>query len=43
MCVIVSAFEQWRHYAAHALETIRVLSDHNNLKYFMSTKVLSGK
>jgi hypothetical protein len=40
---IVEAFRTWRHYLEHALSTIRVLSDHNNLRYFMTTKELSSK
>lgn len=40
---IVEAFKTWRHYLEHAPSTIRVLSDHNNLRYFMTTKELSSK
>ena len=40
---IVESFKTWRHYLEHAPSTIRVLSDHNNLRYFMTTKELSSK
>ena len=40
---IVEAFKTWRHYLEHAPSTIRVLSDHDNLRYFMTTKELSAK
>jgi hypothetical protein len=43
LSAIVESFRQWRHYLEHAPSTIRVLSDHNNLKYFMTTKELSPK
>jgi hypothetical protein len=40
---IVESFKTWRHYLEHAPSTIRVLSDHNNLRYFMTTKELTPK
>lgn len=40
---IVESFSQWRHYLEHAPDTIRVLTDHNNLRYFMTTKELTPK
>ena len=43
LSAIVLAFRQWRQYLEHAAFTIRVLSDHNNLRYFMTTKELSPK
>jgi hypothetical protein len=43
LSAIVEAFRQWRHYLEYAPSTIRVLSDHNNLRYFMTTKELSPK
>jgi hypothetical protein len=32
---IVQYFKMWRYYLKHAQHTTRMLSDHNNLKYFM--------
>jgi hypothetical protein len=38
---IVKCFKQWQHYLEHAMHMTRMLTDHNNLKYFMSMKNLS--
>ena len=43
LSAIVESFKTWRHYLEYAPSTIRVLSDHNNLRYFMTTKELSPK
>lgn len=43
LCAIVESFKQWRHYLEYSPDTIRVLTDHNNLKYFMTTKELTPK
>jgi hypothetical protein len=43
LSAIVESFKTWRHYLEHALSTIWVLSDYNNLRYFMTTKELSPK
>jgi hypothetical protein len=43
LAAIVEAFREWRHYLEHALSTIQVLSNHNNLRYFMTTKELLPK
>ncbi|RYN56960.1 hypothetical protein AA0117_g13232 [Alternaria alternata] len=43
LSAIVESFKTWRHYLEHAPSTIRVLSDYNNLRYFMTTKKLSPK
>jgi transposase InsO family protein len=40
---IVQSFKTWRHYLEHAPSTIRVVTDHNNLRYFMTTKELTPK
>ena len=40
---IVECFRTWRHYFEYAPDTIRVLTDHHNLKYFMTTKSLTPK
>jgi hypothetical protein len=41
LMAIVWAFEEWRPKLEGALHPIQVLSDHKNLEYFMSTKVLN--
>ena len=43
LLAIVAAFREWRHYLEGARFPIVVLTDHNNLRYFMTTKVLSGR
>jgi hypothetical protein len=41
MLTIVSAFKEWRRYLRGGAHTISVFTDHNNLKYFMTTKMLN--
>lgn len=43
LLAIVMSFKQWRHYLQGAQHTVTVISDHNNLKYFMTTKSLNGR
>ena len=40
---IVLGFKTWRHYLQGSKHLICVISDHNNLCYFMTTKELSAK
>jgi hypothetical protein len=40
---IVQFFKTWRYYLEHALLTIWVVTDYNNLRYFMTTKELTPK
>ena len=40
---IVLGFKNWRHYLQGSKHPIRVITDHNNLRYFMSTKELNAK
>jgi hypothetical protein len=40
---IVECFKQWRHYLEGSRYPVRVLTDHNNLRYFMTTKRLNGR
>ena len=40
---IVRAFKEWRPELEGALHPIQVLSDHRNLEYFMSTKLLNRR
>ena len=38
---MVDAFKQWRHYCEGATNQVQVYSDHQNLEYFTTTKVLN--
>ena len=40
---IVEAFKTWRHYLEGSQHEVLVLTDHNNLRWFMNTKSLSSK
>jgi len=41
LLAIVESMRHWRHYLEGSCNLVQVLSDHNNLKFFMTTKVLS--
>jgi hypothetical protein len=41
MLAIVSVFKEWRRYLERAGNPILVFSDHKNLEYFTTTKVLN--
>src|SRR5258708_38985146 len=41
LLAIVMCFKEWRHHLEGAVEQIKVLSDHKNLEYFLTTKTLS--
>ena len=43
LLAVVEAFKQWRHYLQGAKEETIVRSDHHNLKYFTTTKELTGR
>ncbi|KFY19162.1 hypothetical protein V493_08103, partial [Pseudogymnoascus sp. VKM F-4281 (FW-2241)] len=43
LLAIVRSFEQWRHYFEGSQYPIEVLTDHNNLKYFMETTALTRR
>jgi hypothetical protein len=43
LMAIVRAFEEWQPELEGALHPIQVLSDHKNLEYFMSTKLLNRR
>ena len=43
MLAIVGAFKHWRHYLEGAAQAVRVLTDHNNLKGFITLKQLNGR
>jgi hypothetical protein len=41
LMAIIRAFEEWRREIQGTLQPIQVLSDHKNLEYIMSTKLLN--
>jgi hypothetical protein len=43
LMAIIRCFEEWRAELESSSHPIRVLSDHKNLEYFMSTKLLSRR
>jgi len=43
LLAIVDAFKHWRRYCQGATHQVQVLSDHHNLEYFTTTKVLNRR
>jgi len=43
LLAVVDAFKHWRRYCEGAAHQVQVLSDHQNLEYFMTTKVLNRR
>ena len=43
LLAIVDAFKHWRRYCEGAENQIQVFTDHHNLEYFTTTKVLNGR
>ena len=43
LLAIYKAFRNWRHYLEGAPETIQVVTDHKNLKYFSTVHLLSHR
>ena len=43
LLAIVDAFKHWRRYCERAVHQIQVSSDHENLEYFTTTKVLNRR
>ena len=43
MLTIIQSMKHWRHYLEGAKFPIQILSDHKNLKIFMTTKVLNRR
>jgi len=43
LLAIVRDFEEWRPHLESAPEAIKVLTDHKNLEYFMTTKLLNRR
>ena len=40
---IVAAFQQWRHYLENNHHSVTILTNHNNLRYFMKTTALNRR
>ena len=40
---IVLSFKNWRHYLQNSKHVINVITNHNNLRYFMTTKKLNAR
>lgn len=38
---IIKAFKQWQHYLLENLQPVRIQTDHANLRYFFTTKILN--
>ena len=43
LLALVDSFKHWRHYLEGSQFPIQAVTDHNNLRYFMTTKVLSRR
>ena len=43
LLIIVAVFKQWKHYLKNNFYSIKILSDHNNLKKLMTKKELNLK
>jgi hypothetical protein len=43
LLAIVEMFRAWRHYLSGAKFPVKVITDHKNLTYFLTTKVLTGR
>ena len=43
LMAIIRCFEEWRAELQSSINPIRVLSDHKNLEYFMTNKLLSRR
>ena len=43
LLAIFAAFKEWRHYLEGILNTIEVITDHKNLEYFATTKLLTRR
>ena len=43
LLTIIMTFKQWRHYLKSSRHSVTVLTDHNNLRYFMTTTSLNRR
>jgi RNase H-like domain found in reverse transcriptase len=41
LLAIFEAFQRWQHYLEGSADPIDVVTDHKNLKYFSTTKLLT--
>ena len=43
LLTVITSFKMWRHYLKKAQHLIQVITDHHNLRYFLSTKPLTQR
>ena len=43
LLAIIEAFQEWRPYLSGTTYEVQVYTDHKNLRYFTTTKVLNGR
>jgi len=43
LLAIVDTFKHWRRYCKGSVHQVQVFSDHQNLEYFMTTKILNRR
>ena len=43
MLAIIASFKQWQRYLEGASHPIAIYTDHKNLEYFMTTKILNRR
>ena len=43
LLAVVACFKEWRHYLEGSRYPVAVITDHNNLRYFMTTKELTRR
>lgn len=43
LLAIIESLKAWRHFCMERSVPVRIITDHNNLKYFTTTKVLNHR
>ena len=43
LLAIVDSFQEWRHFLEGAAHPVTIYTDHKNLEYFMSARVLNRR
>jgi hypothetical protein len=43
LLTIISAFKEWRQYIEDSQHTVEIICDYENLKYFISIKILNRR
>ena len=43
LLAIIESLKGWRHFTMETSEPVKIMTDHNNLKYFMTTKELNRR